>query len=89
MFAVLFVLCIPQLCYRVSSSHCPRLRQSLHAHVQVRIASRSLFTSRGLIHTRSSLITGQTSHKLVKSDVSFILWLYYNDSVRVHHTLTQ
>jgi len=29
----------------------------------------------------SSLVTGSTSHKLVTSDVSRILWLYYNDSV--------
>lgn len=28
----------------------------------------------------SSLITGSSSHKLVTSDVSWILWYYYNDS---------
>lgn len=33
------------------------------------------------IHMYSSLITGSTSHKLVTSDVSWILWYYYNDSV--------
>jgi len=31
----------------------------------------------------SSLVTGSTSHKLVTSEVSRILWLYYNDSVSV------
>lgn len=35
------------------------------------------------IHMYSSLLTGATSHKLVTSDVSWILWYYYNDSVRV------
>jgi hypothetical protein len=30
----------------------------------------------------SSLVTGSRSHKLVTSDVSRILWYYYNDSVR-------
>jgi hypothetical protein len=34
-------------------------------------------------HSFSSLVTGSTSHKLVTSDVSRILWMYYNDSVRV------
>ena len=34
-------------------------------------------------HYFSSLVTGSTSHKLVTSDVSRILWMYYNDSVRV------
>ena len=29
----------------------------------------------------SSLVTGSTSHKLVTSDVSRILWMYYNDPV--------
>ena len=29
----------------------------------------------------SSLVTGSRSHKLVTSDVSRILWYYYNDSV--------
>ena len=37
----------------------------------------------------SSLVTGSRSHKLVTSDVSRILWYYYNDSVRTlrmsHH----
>lgn len=28
-----------------------------------------------------SLATGSTSHKTVKSDVSRILWYYYNDNV--------
>ncbi|PWN91614.1 hypothetical protein FA10DRAFT_265464 [Acaromyces ingoldii] len=32
------------------------------------------------IHMYSSLITGSSSHKLVTSDVSWILWYYYNDS---------
>jgi len=32
------------------------------------------------MHMYSSLVTGSTSHKLVTSDVSRILWLYYNDS---------
>jgi len=31
------------------------------------------------MHMYSSLVTGSTSHKLVTSDVSRILWLYYND----------
>ena len=35
-----------------------------------------------LIRPRSSLVTGSKSHKLVTSDVSRILWLYYNDPVR-------
>lgn len=49
------------------------------------------------IHMYSTLTTGGTSHKLVRSDVSRILWLYYNSSVRSsscppfhrspHHTL--
>ena len=30
-------------------------------------------------------MTGSTSHKLVTSDVSRILWLYYNDPVRSSH----
>lgn len=33
-------------------------------------------------HDDSSLLTGSRSHKLVTSDVSRILWYYYNDSVR-------
>jgi CDP-diacylglycerol--inositol 3-phosphatidyltransferase len=32
------------------------------------------------MHMYSSLVTGSTSHKLVTSDVSRILWMYYNDS---------
>ncbi|KAG2020394.1 CDP-diacylglycerol-inositol 3-phosphatidyltransferase [Coprinopsis cinerea AmutBmut pab1-1] len=32
------------------------------------------------MHMYSSLATGSRSHKLVTSDVSRILWLYYNDS---------
>ncbi|PFH50654.1 hypothetical protein AMATHDRAFT_60612 [Amanita thiersii Skay4041] len=32
------------------------------------------------MHMYSSLMTGSRSHKLVTSDVSHILWLYYNDS---------
>jgi CDP-diacylglycerol--inositol 3-phosphatidyltransferase len=32
------------------------------------------------MHMYSSLVTGSTSHKLVTSEVSRILWLYYNDS---------
>ncbi|KAF8557233.1 phosphatidylinositol synthase [Imleria badia] len=32
------------------------------------------------MHMYSSLVTGSRSHKLVKSDVSRILWYYYNDS---------
>ncbi|EIW66515.1 CDP-diacylglycerol-inositol 3-phosphatidyltransferase [Tremella mesenterica] len=32
------------------------------------------------IHMYSSLVTGSSSHKTVTSDVSRILWLYYNDS---------
>jgi len=32
------------------------------------------------MHMYSSLVTGSKSHKLVTSDVSRILWLYYNDS---------
>lgn len=32
-------------------------------------------------------MTGSRSHKLVTSDVSRILWLYYNDSVRVYSVL--
>ncbi|KAK0459643.1 phosphatidylinositol synthase [Desarmillaria tabescens] len=31
------------------------------------------------MHMYSSIITGSSSHKLVTSDVSRILWLYYND----------
>lgn len=31
---------------------------------------------------RSSLVTGAKSHKLVTSEVSRILWFYYNDPVR-------
>ncbi|PWN50326.1 CDP-diacylglycerol--inositol 3-phosphatidyltransferase [Violaceomyces palustris] len=32
------------------------------------------------IHMYSSLLTGSASHKIVDSDVSRILWYYYNDS---------
>ncbi|KAN0066502.1 phosphatidylinositol synthase 1 (CDP-alcohol phosphatidyltransferase1) [Thecaphora frezii] len=32
------------------------------------------------IHMYSSLLTGSASHKIVTSDVSKILWYYYNDS---------
>ncbi|PPQ86878.1 hypothetical protein CVT25_012597 [Psilocybe cyanescens] len=32
------------------------------------------------MHMYSSLVTGSTSHKLVTSEVSRILWMYYNDS---------
>lgn len=32
------------------------------------------------MHMYSSLVTGSRSHKLVTSEVSRILWLYYNDS---------
>ncbi|EGN95422.1 hypothetical protein SERLA73DRAFT_186404 [Serpula lacrymans var. lacrymans S7.3] len=32
------------------------------------------------MHMYSSLVTGSRSHKLVTSDVSRILWYYYNDS---------
>jgi len=31
-------------------------------------------------HMYSSLVTGSRSHKTVTSDVSWILWMYYNDS---------
>ena len=30
----------------------------------------------------SSLVTGSSSHKMIEANVSRILWLYYNDSVR-------
>jgi len=33
------------------------------------------------MHMYSSLATGSRSHKLVQSDVSHILWLYYNNSL--------
>jgi hypothetical protein len=34
-----------------------------------------------------SLATGSTSHKTVKSDVSRILWYYYNDNVGLSYDL--
>jgi len=33
----------------------------------------------------SSLVTGSRSHKLVTSEVSRILWYYYNDSVSLSY----
>jgi len=36
------------------------------------------------MHMYSSLVTGSSSHKLVTSEVSRILWWYYNDSVMFH-----
>ena len=44
-------------------------------------------TRLGLTYPRSSLITGSKSHKLVTSDVSRILWFYYNDPVRFSHPI--
>jgi hypothetical protein len=41
-----------------------------------------LFIHMNLTCSRSSLVTGSKSHKLVTSDVSRILWFYYNDPVR-------
>ena len=57
-------------------------QQSLYAYVQVSCwqSSKGNNSSR-FFH--SSLVTGSTSHKLVTSDVSRILWMYYNDSVRL------
>jgi len=40
----------------------------------------SLDFSSHYMHMYSSLVIGSKSHKLVTSDVSRILWLYYNDS---------
>ncbi|KAH7889282.1 phosphatidylinositol synthase [Phlebopus sp. FC_14] len=40
----------------------------------------SLDFSSHYMHMYSSLVTGSRSHKLVTSDVSRILWYYYNDS---------
>ena len=40
-----------------------------------------------ILDKTSSLVTGSTSHKLVTSDVSRILSLYYNDSVRPPFTV--
>jgi hypothetical protein len=39
-------------------------------------------TRLGLTRLHSSLVTGSKSHKLVTSEVSRILWFYYNDPVR-------
>ena len=56
------------------------LQQSLYAHVQVCSHPHPLGLG-SLMIWKSSLVTGSTSHKLVTSDVSRILWRYYNDSV--------
>lgn len=46
-----------------------------------RYASSGFLRSLLLIPANSSVATGSASHKKVTSDVSRILWLYYNDAV--------
>ena len=60
------------------------LCEPLHAHVQVSVLQTISPPFVDVLPAlRSSLVTGSRSHKLVTSDVSRILWYYYNDSVSV------
>ena len=68
---------LPEL---VAIDHVPHLAGllfALYSHVLV-----SLSGHRRSWLTISTLVTGSVSHKKVTSDVSRILWLYYNNKVR-------
>jgi hypothetical protein len=56
----------------------------MHMYRQVKLNFRSMLLTETCV--LSSLVTGSRSHKLVTSDVSRILWYYYNDSVRTLST---
>ena len=62
-----------------------RFRQSLYAYVQVCLSMYRFGAAKGTEARDSSLVTGSTSHKIVRNDVSRILWWYYNDNVRPLH----
>jgi len=82
---------VPQVRPGIPRSHLVGFRQPLHAHVLVSVGrgGRSIATSvvpqliivRSSRRRPSSLATGSASHKTVTSEVSRILWYYYNDSV--------
>jgi CDP-diacylglycerol--inositol 3-phosphatidyltransferase len=61
------------------SSHYMHMYRYL-VHVPASVSTRESYS-----FARSSLVTGSKSHKLVTSDVSRILWFYYNDPVRLPH----
>lgn len=79
MSVVLSSLRVSDLRRLVPVPHSIGLFKPLYAHVQVRCPAR--FNYSFLMFVHSSIITGSSSHKLVTSDVSRILWLYYNDRV--------
>lgn len=83
---LLSCLDLPRLCHLFPVSHCPRLQQSLYAYVQVRGSLRILSLAHEIF---SSLVTGSTSHKLVKSEVSYILSLYYDPVSRMFHLVSR
>jgi len=87
---VLFIVRIPQLRFIVPVPNIVGFRKSLHAHVQV-CPTPILCDLWGHLSYlfNSSLVTGSRSHKLVTSDVSHILWLYYNDSVSAEAMLSE
>ena len=83
LLVVLLIFSVPKLDGSVSIPYRTRFCQPLHAHVQVRFLFwRYSGPSELMPLNQSSLVTGSRSHKLVTSDVSRILWYYYNDSVR-------
>jgi hypothetical protein len=95
-FALFLGCWVPSIRLALPGSHLARFCQSLHSHVLVspslrldRIKRVSVIIE-GLADVKDglrfmvlcrSLATGSTSHKTVKSDVSRILWYYYNDNV--------
>jgi len=74
----------PRHIHNMRSSSNSLSRSTLAAITCTCTGTHSWFSSLclSLTRPRSSLVTGSTSHKLVTSDVSRILWLYYNDPVR-------
>ena len=82
---MLFIVRLPNVCDSVPVPYRTRLQQPLHAHVQVSSVTSTVQLT-VYSASRSSLATGAKSHKLVKSDVSRILWYYYNDPVSLQNS---
>ena len=77
----------PQRIHNTRSSSSSLSRSTLAAITCICTGTRFLLSSvrLGLTYPCSSLVTGSKSHKLVTSDVSRILWFYYNDPVCSSH----
>ena len=84
-FAVLPVGRVSSVVFAVPVPDHAGLRFALHSHVFVSLCAANMSSA----DLRRSLVTGSSSHKAVTSDVSRILWYYYNDSVRLQTSRTK